>query len=201
MSRETRYVRRRTVLKALGGAAVVSTAYTTVAVAGYGTGGTWPSTNTLNKNQQVPGRVGQDAPYVEVDEVGPGEVTLNFVNQAPGLAFFEYRIDGDELGPGNHPVVNAEGEHDVGGSPPRDSIYPGVGVPSGNIETKTFEAKWYVEVRLALGAERDWDFDWVRFDVGQPETKDDCKDGGWEDYHFKNQGQCVKYVETGKDSR
>jgi hypothetical protein len=34
-----------------------------------------------------------------------------------------------------------------------------------------------------------------------PTTKDDCKKGGWETYGFKNQGQCVKFVETGKDSR
>ena len=36
---------------------------------------------------------------------------------------------------------------------------------------------------------------------GNPSTKDDCKNGGWEAYEFANQGQCVRYVETGKDSR
>jgi hypothetical protein len=34
-----------------------------------------------------------------------------------------------------------------------------------------------------------------------PQSKDDCKNGGWEKYGFKNQGQCVRYVETGMDSR
>lgn len=34
-----------------------------------------------------------------------------------------------------------------------------------------------------------------------PHTKDDCKKGGWEQYGFRNQGQCVRYIETGKDSR
>jgi len=34
-----------------------------------------------------------------------------------------------------------------------------------------------------------------------PQTKDDCKDGGWADYGFKNQGQCVRFIQTGKDSR
>jgi hypothetical protein len=34
-----------------------------------------------------------------------------------------------------------------------------------------------------------------------PTNKDQCKDGGWESYGFKNQGQCVRFVETGKDSR
>jgi hypothetical protein len=34
-----------------------------------------------------------------------------------------------------------------------------------------------------------------------PATKAECKKGGWEYFEFKNQGQCVRYVETGKDSR
>lgn len=34
-----------------------------------------------------------------------------------------------------------------------------------------------------------------------PETKAECKKGGWADYGFKNQGQCVRFVATGKDSR
>ena len=35
---------------------------------------------------------------------------------------------------------------------------------------------------------------------GAPETRDDCKNGGWElflDYGFVNQGQCIRFVETG----
>ena len=34
-----------------------------------------------------------------------------------------------------------------------------------------------------------------------PETKEDCMDGGWEAFGFKNQGQCVRFIETGQDSR
>ena len=34
-----------------------------------------------------------------------------------------------------------------------------------------------------------------------PTDKDGCKKGGWEAFGFKNQGQCVRFVETGKDSR
>ena len=37
--------------------------------------------------------------------------------------------------------------------------------------------------------------------VSGPQTKDDCKNGGWESYGFKNQRHSVRYVETGKDSR
>ena len=35
--------------------------------------------------------------------------------------------------------------------------------------------------------------------VFQPQTKADCKKGGYEEYGFKNQGQCVRFVQTGKD--
>ncbi|MEK6612065.1 MAG: hypothetical protein AABZ29_04735 [Gemmatimonadota bacterium] len=34
-----------------------------------------------------------------------------------------------------------------------------------------------------------------------PTTKDDCKKDGWLTYGFRNQGQCVRFVETGKGSR
>ncbi|HVM14632.1 MAG TPA: hypothetical protein VM287_09910 [Egibacteraceae bacterium] len=34
-----------------------------------------------------------------------------------------------------------------------------------------------------------------------PQSREDCKDGGWEDYGFRNQGQCMRYVNTGQDSR
>jgi len=34
-----------------------------------------------------------------------------------------------------------------------------------------------------------------------PLTKGDCMGGGWKEHGFKNQGQCVRFVETGQDSR
>lgn len=34
-----------------------------------------------------------------------------------------------------------------------------------------------------------------------PTSMDECKKGGWEDFGFKNQGQCIRFVNTGKDSR
>jgi hypothetical protein len=34
-----------------------------------------------------------------------------------------------------------------------------------------------------------------------PTSKGDCFKGGWTTYGFKNQGQCVRFIETGKDSR
>lgn len=34
-----------------------------------------------------------------------------------------------------------------------------------------------------------------------PTSAEQCKDGGWWDFGFENQGQCVSFVETGKDYR
>ena len=34
-----------------------------------------------------------------------------------------------------------------------------------------------------------------------PSRKEQCKDDGWQDFGFGNQGDCVSYVETGNDSR
>lgn len=42
----------------------------------------------------------------------------------------------------------------------------------------------------------------VLFELVAPlENKGQCKKGGWQDYGFKNQGQCIRFVNTGKDSR
>jgi hypothetical protein len=44
---------------------------------------------------------------------------------------------------------------------------------------------------------------WNEIEVSacSPEVKDDCKKGGWESFGFKNQGRCIQFVNTGKDSR
>ena len=113
------------------------------------------STNDLNYNELVPGRVGQAAPYVLFNSNAVGQVTLDFYNPGPGLAFFEARIDGVETGSTAHPVV-------IG-----DTIHTG-GIAVGtltNVLAQVFNASQFVDIRLALGGERDWDFDWTRFDV------------------------------------
>lgn len=113
------------------------------------------STNALNEAKQVPGRVGQIAPYVIFKGAGVGEVTLEFHNMGPGLAFFEVRIDGVATGATVHPVVTGSTIHTGGQSVTKET---------SPIE-RTFSAATTVDIRLALGGERDWDFDWTRFYV------------------------------------
>jgi hypothetical protein len=54
-----------------------------------------------------------------------------------------------------------------------------------NLINDSYSAHWHVGL---LGPE-------------DPTTKEECMKGGWEAFGFKNQGQCVRFVETGKDSR
>ncbi len=152
----------------------------------------FPSTNEANYQN--------GHPHVVFTDVDVGQVTFTFVNETNSLAFFEVRIDGEVLTSGNaHDVITG------------DFVYPGVCVDNRagttvcggqqSSKTMTFAAGQTVDVRLALGGERDWDFDWTRFYVLSLENKDQCRDGAWEALGFKNLGQCVRFVETGKDSR
>ncbi|MEX0868310.1 MAG: hypothetical protein WD011_01425 [Nitriliruptoraceae bacterium] len=34
-----------------------------------------------------------------------------------------------------------------------------------------------------------------------PDEKDVCKQSGWQSLDFRNQGQCIRFINTGKDSR
>lgn len=37
--------------------------------------------------------------------------------------------------------------------------------------------------------------------ISDPTTKQECMNDGWMDFGFKNQGKCIQFVNTGKDSR
>ena len=60
-----------------------------------------------------------------------------------------------------------------------------------------------VDVFMESGGDAFTGYDDVSFTLEphDPATKDDCKNGGWEAYGFRNQGQCIRFVNTGKDSR
>lgn len=39
------------------------------------------------------------------------------------------------------------------------------------------------------------------FEAAEAQSKDDCKNGGYAAFGFRNQGLCIQFVNTGKDSR
>lgn len=139
---------------------------------------TWPATNvlgavTVTDNHIVGFAFGIDIPFEDVD------VSAWAVN--------DNRIEGNDVG------VNNDG--------------------SGTLDAT---CNWWGAANGPSGA-GDGDGDAVTGDVEflpwhtapegpcegglNPTTKDDCKDGGYEEYGFRNQGQCITFVATGNDSR
>lgn len=130
--------------------------------------------------------------HVNQVSVADGMMTLELVSTRPLRSCFEIRSDGDT----SQRVSASHFNRAV-----TDGLYPFTCV-NNVTQRKTVAATDYVEVRLAFSAATEEQFAWTRFDlVHDPESKADCKDGGWADYGFRNQGLCVSFVLTGRDSR
>ncbi|MBX3000011.1 MAG: hypothetical protein KF893_15930 [Caldilineaceae bacterium] len=143
-----------------------------------------PSTNDENRTKG----------WAHVNEVSKdiGEITLEFVSTRNFWSCFEYRSDGDT----SQKTSDTNFNSDV-----NDGLYPYYCI-NNSIRTQTIPANEYVEIRMVFGAERDERFDWTRFDVlPDAQTKQDCMNNGWQTFGFRNQGQCIQFVNTGKDSR
>jgi hypothetical protein len=114
----------------------------------------YPSTNEWNRDGENPIRSGI-GPHVNLISADFDKITLEFVMPYSYWACFEYRSDGDtsQAIDDNHYNPNLD-----------DNLYKYVCLNNETIE-KTIEANKYVEVRLAFGGERDWDFDWTSFYV------------------------------------
>lgn len=119
-------------------------------------------------------------------EARVGELDLKFVSERGFASCFEYRVD--ESAPDSLNNTN----------PFIDELWPFT-CQLNSSATMTIEADAYVDVRMVFGAESDERFDWTRFYTVP--TKSSCMDGGWLPQGFRNQGQCVRFYETGKDSR
>jgi hypothetical protein len=143
-----------------------------------------PSTNAQNEEN------GWAHVLWNSDDAGVGEAPLKFVSTRGFLSCFEFRIDDAET---TDPRDNFNTDIN-------DGLWPFQCVSDEAVE-ETFMAESHVDIRMVFGAETDERFDWTRFYVLTPMTKEDCRDGMWQEEGFRNQGQCIRYVETGKDSR
>lgn len=84
---------------------------------------------------------------------------------------------------------------------PNAGVHPtlgAVGLKAGSGWASGFDGNVdALSIALAGGNSVTYDFELAN----DPDDKDDCKDGGWAAYGFRNQGQCIRFVNTGKDSR
>lgn len=136
---------------------------------------------------------------IEKVSSGPGEVTLKFVNNFSWDYWFDYRAD-DKPGTADEYTGQTINEGPCAGED-FGKVYNKTHVPANSEKTVTVEAAHKVTAMLRRGPEQHHYICGVTFYPEQPDSKGDCKGGGWDDYHFKNQGQCIRYVNTGKDSR
>lgn len=144
-----------------------------------------PSTNDINRTNG----------WAHVDQLTEdvGSTDLQFISTRAFASCFEYRTDGD-----TSQVIAQNGGVNYN-SLVTDGLYPFF-CQNNNNSTHTITANEYVEVRMVFGAEGDERFDWTRFEVlpvPPPQSKAECKNGGWETFNdpaFKNQGDCVSFV-------
>ena len=163
--------------------AAVSAVFTILAATSPAMADPTPSTNDDNR--------AAGWAHVNLLSTAPGAVTLEFVSTRGFASCFEYRTDGD-----TSQVLPDNGGNNYN-TDITDGLYPFT-CESNTTSIKTLFADEYVEVRMVFGAESDERFDWTRFDV---EGIESCKKGGWQEYGFRNQGQCIRFANTQKDSR
>ncbi len=126
------------------------------------------------------------------DDAGVEEAPLRFVTSRSFASCFEYRIDDAE------PFYEADNFN----LHIDDGLWQYYCVTGSNPSIAVvLNAASHVDIRLAFGAERNERFDWTRFYVLTLDNKDQCMSGAWQALGFRNQGQCIRYVETGKDAR
>jgi hypothetical protein len=148
-------------------------------IAGATTNAVTPSTNDVNRDNGWA--------HFNVLETRVGEVDIEFVSTRAFLACFEFRSD-------NNPTTDTRSNFNTNIS---DGLWPFVCV-NNSTATKTLSAEEYVEIRMVFGAETDERFDWTRVDVLPQLTKEDCKNDGWKDLGYRNQGLCVSSFATQK---
>jgi hypothetical protein len=145
-----------------------------------------PSTNQINHDAGYA--------YVQLVAASLGQVELKFVQPNSWASCFEYRSD-DEA-----PISSTNYNPDVVDGLWNDTCVNGGtnATPAG--ATETISASDHVDVRMVFGAERDERFDWTRFYPLTLTSMDQCKDGAWEGFGFRNQGQCIASIVANDNS-
>ena len=143
--------------------------------------------------------------HFDVLEVTPDSITIEFNSGTEGggdpfTLCYEVRTDGEGLDPaGAHPNPLVQDNYYEDGCM---WIYLKYGP---TIIEKTYAAESHIDIRYAYNSyvyvPDIYYFSWTRVYVLKPRAIGECKQGGWREFGFRNQGQCVRFVNTGVDTR
>lgn len=130
----------------------------------------FPSTNDLNKTK--------NAPYVEFVSHTANSVTLRFVNPKAQTVWFEVKKDNqspgtNKWGPCRIGIESLDGACNGKRYLAEDDYsYPSQSVAGSSTKEYTVTGlSEKVSVRSTFGPERNWDFDWVPFNVYNPDPE------------------------------
>jgi len=157
-------------------AMAVALAFSTMGIASGAVNDITPSTNDANREAGWA--------HFNVLDTRIGEVDVEFVSTRNFASCFEFRSDGGAT-PDDPVHFNLA---------ITDGLWPFLCVTNETVE-RTLTADEYVEIRMVFGAETNERFDWTRVDVIVLEVED-CLSGGFADYGFRNQGQCIASIKA-----
>lgn len=146
-------------------------------------------------------------PYLAVCRAPGGSMALVPVSMSAYLAGKAYEVVVDLPSLASEVSLDV---YDMGSSlPPRLVAYDAAGEVLGSASTGA-QYRWatlhvaaedIASIGLVMPQGRTYLDNLSAVYALDPVHRDDCKQGGWVDYGFRNQGQCVRFVQTGKDSR
>lgn len=117
-----------------------------------------------------------DWEYLDADLTYDTWVTLSITLDTDAQQY-SYAIDGEEVGTvlGGQNFIREVFLNSANYGERPETDYPG-------LNNDSYAAHWHAGVEGI-------------------DSKDQCQDGNWEAAGFKNQGQCIRFVSTGQDSR
>lgn len=124
----------------------------------------------------------------------PSDVwTVNATEPPPGdILNDRFRVTGSLAGDNGHPSYDPDED--------RIAFAHGVGPPTFDTDIFLINADGTDPVNVTQsggGISTNPSFG----PPANPASMDDCKNGGWQRFGFRNQGLCIQFVTTGKDSR
>ena len=156
----------------------------------YATPGEYVVTLTVTDNH---GRTGQAAETISVTRPQAAPTAAASATPGTGPAPLVVTLDGTGSSDSDGTIVSYEWDLGDGNTATGPTVSHVYGTPGTYVATLTVTDDDGLTAQSQVAIQVN--------PVPQPQSDNDCKKNGWQAYGFSNQGQCIRYVNTGKDSR